>query len=159
MEHISKKKISWNHFSVEWEQFSHKLSSTVQLINIVVDGVIVRITENPFNPMHSGFKCRQHVKIVNLSQKILKSNFSLSYLDSAWRMHSNDYKPTYICNVLQQKVTYGPCYKLLLRYKYLHQNWSASALFCLNSRAQSKYAVVNLIHTRRKQTFLSFIMW
>ena len=25
-----------------------------------------------------------------------------------------------------------------------HQNWSASALFCLNSRAQSKYAVVNL---------------
>ena len=40
-----------------------------------------------------------------------------------------------------------------------HQHWSASALFCLNSRAQSKYAVVNLIHTRRKQTFLSFIMW
>ena len=40
-----------------------------------------------------------------------------------------------------------------------HQNWSASALFCLNSRAQSKYAIVNLIHTRRKQTFLSFIMW
>ena len=40
-----------------------------------------------------------------------------------------------------------------------HQNWSASALFCLNSRAQSKYAVVNLIHTRHKQTFLSFIMW
>ena len=40
-----------------------------------------------------------------------------------------------------------------------HQHWSASALFCLNSRAQSKYAVFNLIHTRRKQTFLSFIMW
>ena len=40
-----------------------------------------------------------------------------------------------------------------------HQNWSTSALFCLNSRAQSKYAVVNLIHTRRKQTFLSFIVW
>ena len=39
-----------------------------------------------------------------------------------------------------------------------HQNWNASALFCLNSRAQSKYAVVNLIHTRRKQTFVSF-MW
>ena len=38
-----------------------------------------------------------------------------------------------------------------------HQNWSASALFCLNSRAQSKYAVVNLIHTRRKQTFLSLL--
>ena len=38
-----------------------------------------------------------------------------------------------------------------------HQNWSASALFCLNSRAQSKYAVVNLIHTQRKQTFLSFV--
>ena len=37
-----------------------------------------------------------------------------------------------------------------------HQNWSASALFCLNSRAQSKYAVVNLIHTRRKQTFFIF---
>ena len=41
----------------------------------------------------------------------------------------------------------------------MHQNWSASALFCLNSRAQSKYAVVNLIHTWHKQTFLSFIMW
>ena len=40
-----------------------------------------------------------------------------------------------------------------------HQNWSASALFCLNSRAQSKYAVVTLIHAQRKQTFLSFIMW
>ena len=40
-----------------------------------------------------------------------------------------------------------------------HQNWSTCALFCLNSRAQSKYAVVNLIHTRRNQTFLSFIMW
>ena len=39
-----------------------------------------------------------------------------------------------------------------------HQNWSASALFCLNSRAQSKYAVVNLIHTRLKQTFLSCII-
>ena len=37
-----------------------------------------------------------------------------------------------------------------------HQNWSASVLFCLNSRAQSKYAVVNLIHTRRKQTFFVF---
>ena len=34
-----------------------------------------------------------------------------------------------------------------------HQNWSASALLCLNSRAQSKYAVVNLIHTRRKKPF------
>ena len=34
-----------------------------------------------------------------------------------------------------------------------HQNWRASALFCLNSRAQSKCAVVNLIHTQRKQTF------
>ena len=40
-----------------------------------------------------------------------------------------------------------------------HQNWSASALFCLNSRAQNKYTGVNLIHTRRKQTVLSFIMW
>ena len=40
-----------------------------------------------------------------------------------------------------------------------HQNWSASALFCLNSQAQSKYAVVNLIHTWRKQSFLSSIMW
>ena len=39
-----------------------------------------------------------------------------------------------------------------------HQNWSASVLFCLNSRAQSKYTVVNLIHTQHKQTFLSFIM-
>ena len=34
-----------------------------------------------------------------------------------------------------------------------HQNGSASALFCLNSRAQSKYAAVNLIHMRHKQTF------
>ena len=38
-----------------------------------------------------------------------------------------------------------------------HQNWSACALFCLNFRAQSKYAVVHLIHTQCKQTFLSFI--
>ena len=37
-----------------------------------------------------------------------------------------------------------------------HQNWSASALFCLNFRAQSKCAVVGLIHTRRKQTFFVF---
>ena len=37
-----------------------------------------------------------------------------------------------------------------------HQNWSASELCCLNSRAQSKYAVVNLIHTRHKQTFFVF---
>ena len=37
-----------------------------------------------------------------------------------------------------------------------HQNWGASALFCLNSRAQSKYAVVNLIHTRCKQTYFVF---
>ena len=37
-----------------------------------------------------------------------------------------------------------------------HQNWSASALFCLNSRAQSTYAVVNLIHTRYKQAFFVF---
>ena len=37
-----------------------------------------------------------------------------------------------------------------------HQNWSASALFCLNSRAQSKYAVVNLIHTRRKKLFVFY---
>ena len=28
------------------------------------------------------------------------------------------------------------------------QKWSESALFCYNSRAQSKYAVINLIHTR-----------
>ena len=34
-----------------------------------------------------------------------------------------------------------------------HQNWSVSALVCLNSQAQSKYAVVDLIHTQRKQTF------
>ena len=37
-----------------------------------------------------------------------------------------------------------------------HQNWSASALCCLNSRAQCKYTVVNLIHTRRKQAFFVF---
>ena len=37
-----------------------------------------------------------------------------------------------------------------------HQNWSASALFCLNSRAQSKYAVVDLIHTRHKTNFFLF---
>ena len=40
-----------------------------------------------------------------------------------------------------------------------HQNWSASALFCLNSRAQSKYTVVNLIHTQHKQNFFVFFMW
>ena len=28
-----------------------------------------------------------------------------------------------------------------------HQNRRASALFCLNSQAQSKYAVINQIHT------------
>ena len=39
-----------------------------------------------------------------------------------------------------------------------HQNWSAGALFCLNSRAQSKYAVVNLIHTQKETNFfMSFI--
>ena len=98
-----------------------------------------------------------------------------------------------ICDALQQKVPYGPCYKLLLWYQFYsvtraavfssqevqynyrlitaylllrvnldkimharwdfdassartrrvsaldrHQNWSASALFCLNFRAQSK---------------------
>ena len=37
-----------------------------------------------------------------------------------------------------------------------HQNWSTSALFCLNSRAQSKYAVINLIHTWRNQAFFVF---
>ena len=37
-----------------------------------------------------------------------------------------------------------------------HQNWSAGVLFCQNSQAQSKYAVVNLIHTRRKQFFFVF---
>ena len=37
-----------------------------------------------------------------------------------------------------------------------NQNWNASALFCLNSRAQSKYAVINLIQTRRKQNFFVF---
>ena len=37
-----------------------------------------------------------------------------------------------------------------------HQKWSASVLFCHNSGAQSKYAVVNLIHTWRNQTFLFF---
>ena len=31
-----------------------------------------------------------------------------------------------------------------------HQNWSADALFCHNSRA---YVVLNLIHTRRERTF------
>ena len=28
-----------------------------------------------------------------------------------------------------------------------HQNWSTSALFCHNFQAESKYAVINLIHT------------
>ena len=31
-----------------------------------------------------------------------------------------------------------------------HENWRATALFCHNSQAQSKYAVVNLIHTWHK---------
>ena len=34
-----------------------------------------------------------------------------------------------------------------------HQNQSGSVLFCLNSQAKSKYAVINLIHTRSKRTF------
>ena len=34
-----------------------------------------------------------------------------------------------------------------------HQNRSASALFCLNSREQSKYAVVNLIHANVNKLF------
>ena len=34
-----------------------------------------------------------------------------------------------------------------------YQNRSASALFCQNSRAQSKYSVVNLIHSLCKQSF------
>ena len=38
-----------------------------------------------------------------------------------------------------------------------HQNWSTNALiFCLNSRAQNKYSVISLIHTKRKRTFYSF---
>ena len=39
-----------------------------------------------------------------------------------------------------------------------HQNWSVSALLCLNSRAQSKYAVVNLIHTQRKESFFCLLL-
>ena len=39
-----------------------------------------------------------------------------------------------------------------------HQNWSASALFCHNSCAESKYAVVNLIHTRHVK-LVSLYMW
>ena len=35
-------------------------------------------------------------------------------------------------------------------------NWSESALFCHNSQAQSKYAVINPIHTRHKHTFCLF---
>ena len=34
-----------------------------------------------------------------------------------------------------------------------HQNWRDSALFCHNSRAQSKYAVIYLLHTWHKQMF------
>ena len=37
-----------------------------------------------------------------------------------------------------------------------NQNWSESALFRHNSRTQSKYAVVNLIHIRHKHTFCLF---
>ena len=33
---------------------------------------------------------------------------------------------------------------------------SSSALFCLNSQALSKYAVINLIHIRHKQIFSLF---
>ena len=35
-----------------------------------------------------------------------------------------------------------------------HQNWSKSASFCHNFRAQSNYVVINLIHTQHKQTCL-----
>ena len=38
-----------------------------------------------------------------------------------------------------------------------HQTWSTSACFCHNSQAQSKYAVINLIHTWYEETFVSFI--
>ena len=34
-----------------------------------------------------------------------------------------------------------------MRQVHKHRNWSASALFCLNSRAQSNCAVINFIHT------------
>ena len=39
-----------------------------------------------------------------------------------------------------------------------HQNWSERALFCHNSQVQSKYPVINLIHTWHKQTFLSLFI-
>ena len=38
-----------------------------------------------------------------------------------------------------------------------HQNRSESALFCYNSWTQSKYTVINLIHTRLKETFCLFL--
>ena len=41
----------------------------------------------------------------------------------------------------------------LVKIMHKHQNQSASALFCLNSRPQSKYTVIDLIHTRHKSTF------
>ena len=37
-----------------------------------------------------------------------------------------------------------------------HQNGSASVLVCLSSWAQSKQAVINLIHSWHRKTFLSF---
>ena len=37
-----------------------------------------------------------------------------------------------------------------------YQNWSASALVYHNSQPQSKYAVINIIHTWNKHNFQSF---
>ena len=39
-----------------------------------------------------------------------------------------------------------------------HSNGSENALFCHNSRAQSKYAVINLIHTRHEHNLCLFDM-
>ena len=38
-----------------------------------------------------------------------------------------------------------------------HQKLSACVLFCLNSRAQSKYTVIYLTHTGHKRTYYFFI--
>ena len=40
-----------------------------------------------------------------------------------------------------------------------HQNWSNSALFCHNSRAESKYAVINLIHTQHINKLIVFFIY
>ena len=48
--------------------------------------------QHVFNPLHADVNCRRYVKIFNLCKKNLKFKYLLPYLDSAWKMHSNESK-------------------------------------------------------------------